>query len=650
MGAAESRSGAGVSATESGDVVGATESRSGVGATESGAVVGTTESSAILATAESGAVVGATETESHAVVGVTESGAVVNTSEFAGAGAGATELGAGVGAAELGAGVGATESRSGVNAAESRSGAGIGAMESLAVVGATESGAVVNTTEFAGADAGATELCAGVSAIESRSGVGAAESRSGVGATVSHSDVNEAVNLADLFVRSPVAGNPTNGNSLQINQVGAPDVMADPWVPGVQWSSRKNKMAVYFSKTSPFTSEEVFFKSQSLGTTVEPQCGGCLCSKCPIPGSKYSFLEQREFDIINKNLFRKDNVWYTEYPWCCSRDVLPKNDKMALQNLLNLERMLAKNQELADDFSKQIDAMVERGSAVILSERELKEWEGDYHYIPLVGVKGKKKWLRICFDASRKQGGYPSLNSCLYKGPDRFVNNVLSVIMGFRNGRVGAVADISKFHNRVRLVKEDCMMQRFLWRGMDRSIEPRTYAVVVNNFGVKPANCIATCALHQSADLFAERYPIASQEIKDQTYVDDELTADTDMDTLREKTRQMDEITEHAGMPNKGWLYGGDASNNEVTIGSTEEDAEKVLGLLWLSEIDAFGFRVVLQFPDPDKTRSGKINISSLQDFDNIISSIVLTLRIVLANVARVFDPAGNVCPVTLKT
>ena len=131
---------------------------------------------------------------------------------------------------------------------------------------------------------------------------------------------------------------------------------------------------------------------------------------------------------------------------------------------------------------------------------------------------------------------------------------MLSVITGFRNGRVGAVADISKFHNKVRLIEKDWMMQRFLWRGMDRSVSPRTYAVVVNNFGVKPANCIATCALHQSADLFAEKYPVESQEIKDQTYVDDQLVAAVNMDTLVLKTGRMDEITEHSDMLKKGWL------------------------------------------------------------------------------------------------
>ena len=169
------------------------------------------------------------------------------------------------------------------------------------------------------------------------------------------------------------------------------------------------------------------------------------------------------------------------------------------------------------------------------------------------------------------------MNSCLHKGPDKFVNNVLSVIMGFRNGRVAAVADISKFHNRVRLVEEDVHMQRFLWRGMDKNAEPKTYAVVVNNFGVKPANCIATCALHQSADLFAEKYPVESKELKDQTYVDDQLVAASDNATLLRKTKKLDEITAHADMPNKGWTYSGDLNSSSVSIGGADEEADKVL-------------------------------------------------------------------------
>ena len=56
------------------------------------------------------------------------------------------------------------------------------------------------------------------------------------------------------------------------------------------------------TKTSLIQSEELFFRSEALGTTVEPQCGSCKCTNCPIPGSFYSFHEQKQYDLIQKNL------------------------------------------------------------------------------------------------------------------------------------------------------------------------------------------------------------------------------------------------------------------------------------------------------------------------------------------------------------
>ena len=94
-------------------------------------------------------------------------------------------------------------------------------------------------------------------------------------------------------------------------------------------------------------------------------------------------------------------------------------------------------------------------------EKEVKSWKGDFHFLPIVGVMGKKGRIRVCFDAARRQSRHPSMNDCLLKGPDCFMNNLLSVIIGFRNGRVGCVADISKFHNCVYLGEKDVHMQRF---------------------------------------------------------------------------------------------------------------------------------------------------------------------------------------------
>ena len=410
------------------------------------------------------------------------------------------------------------------------------------------------------------------------------------------------------------------------------------------------------SKTSVLPERDMFFHLENLGVLIDPRCGSCQCKNCPIPGSKYSFKEQKEYDLIEKNLVydESNNCWITEYPWKVPRSTLPRNENSAMQCLLSFEKRLSRDTELAQDFCEQIEGMVTRGAAVILSEEEVSLWKGDYFYLPLVGVKQpKKKWLRVCYDASRKQEGGVSMNDCICKGPDRFVNDLMAVILGFRNGRVAAAADLSKFHNQVRLTKEDVHMQRFFWREMRTEEKPKTYAVQVNNFGLKPANCIATVALHKSADMFKGQFPKASQAVKEQTYIDDELVADLDMVSLQTKTKQMDQITHHAGMHNKGWTFSGDADKPEnVQIGkeNVADGEERVLGLLWDPKVDVFKFNVQLKLKFSEEDKLVDVLISTVKELDSYSDKIVLTRRILLSNISKIFDPLGFLCPVTLQS
>ena len=167
-----------------------------------------------------------------------------------------------------------------------------------------------------------------------------------------------------------------------------------------------------------------------------------------MPGSVYSFKEQREFDIINEGLTycKKSKHWFAKLPWKTGRDALAKNDAAAVKGLVSVENFVRKKPELAIELCEQLQAMIERRSAVRLSKEERESWKGDYYYLPMVVVKNKKDF-RLCFDASRKQCGRESMNNLLFKGPDRFMNDLLSVLLCFRDGRVGCAADIIKFHN-----------------------------------------------------------------------------------------------------------------------------------------------------------------------------------------------------------
>ena len=80
-------------------------------------------------------------------------------------------------------------------------------------------------------------------------------------------------------------------------------------------------------------------------------------------------------------------------------------------------------------------------------------WKGTVNYIPHLAVQNPKSVstpVRIVFDASWSQGGGPSLNAILAKGPNQFLNNLASVIIWFRVGRVAAHGDVGKMFNTVK--------------------------------------------------------------------------------------------------------------------------------------------------------------------------------------------------------
>ena len=154
--------------------------------------------------------------------------------------------------------------------------------------------------------------------------------------------------------------------------------------------------------------------------------------------------------------------------------------------------------------------MLQRGVARKVPDSELNTYTGAINYLPHLAAlnpRSDSTPVRICFDASRAQGGAPSLNQILAKGPDKFINNLAGVIINFRNGLYAAKGDVKKMYNCVLLSKEDAFMLCFLWRNLDEDREPETYQVLVNNIGVKPAGAIASLALQKSADLFEPRFP-----------------------------------------------------------------------------------------------------------------------------------------------
>ena len=131
--------------------------------------------------------------------------------------------------------------------------------------------------------------------------------------------------------------------------------------------------------------------------------------------------------------------------------------------------------------------------------------------------------------------------------------------------------------------------------------------------------------------------------MKQERYIDNELTAATDKEAALLKTQHIDEICDYVGMPNKGWTFTGDERKYDVPLGDDGEgEDEKVLGMPWKPKSEMF--KVKLKLGDHKEERT----ISKVEQLGSD-SKFALTSKAVLSGTSRIFDHLGLICPVVLQ-
>ena len=168
--------------------------------------------------------------------------------------------------------------------------------------------------------------------------------------------------------------------------------------------------------------------------------------------------------------------------------------------------------EHAKVYKEQIQDMVNRGVARKLTKTELRNYKGPIHYIShheVLKPDSKSTPVRIVFNSSAKYMGHV-LNEYWAKGPD-LLNNILGVLLRFREYEVAFIGDIKKMYHTVATNVLDQHTHRFLWRDMETTQEPDIYVIQRVSFGDKPSGAIATVALRKTAEMGKDQFPEASQ-------------------------------------------------------------------------------------------------------------------------------------------
>ena len=388
-----------------------------------------------------------------------------------------------------------------------------------------------------------------------------------------------------------------------------------------------------------------FIEGEELATKVNPRCGGCRCNKCPQPGHTYSFEEEAQLKLIQNNLKYNEEgqYWITSYPWKFDPATLPNNKHVVLACLRRLEKKLKKDEALALTYSKQIEDMIKRGVARELSPQELEAYSGPVLYISHLGVPNPNSLstpFRIVFNSSQKFLGI-SMNDSLFKGPDAYMNNQLGLLLRWREEDVGIVGDVKKMYNSVHLEELEQQCHRFLWSPdlSSTTKEPKTFVITRVNMGDRPAGAIATEAMYMTADKFKTEMPEAVKLIKEGSYVDDIMGSVKSSDAARQLTSDVEKILVTGNFHIKYWNYSGMEIEDEN--GETH-----VLGVVWKPKPDTITFKLSLNFsPKRQGVHTGPDLMK--EDVPAHIPEM-LTKRMVLSQVMRMFDPMGLLTPFTI--
>ncbi|XP_070571257.1 uncharacterized protein [Ptychodera flava] len=164
---------------------------------------------------------------------------------------------------------------------------------------------------------------------------------------------------------------------------------------------------------------------------------------------------------VSETIELVDGHYKMGLPFKTERVRLPNNQQYALQGFKGLERKLRNNPKFHADYQKFMADILEKGYAVQVPNHELDRDDGRVWYIPHHGVYHPKipEKIRVVFDCSAKFQGV-SLNGLLLQGPD-LTNNLLGVLLRFRQEPIALMADIEAMFHQVKVKEEDSDCLRF---------------------------------------------------------------------------------------------------------------------------------------------------------------------------------------------
>ncbi|XP_036329825.1 uncharacterized protein LOC118741965 [Rhagoletis pomonella] len=310
---------------------------------------------------------------------------------------------------------------------------------------------------------------------------------------------------------------------------------------------------------------------------------------------------------------------------------LGDSNQAALRRFLLLEKRLRNNPVIEKMYNAFIEEYLALGHMALVprDSREKVKYLAPHTFV--LRPESTSTKLRVVFDCSCKTSSGLSLNDVMCKGPI-VQDDLLAIVLRFRCYKYAITADVTKMYRQAWVSEEDSFYQCILWRPTPNE-DIEVYRLLTITYGTASAPYLATRCVKALGEQCAEKFPYGANKVLSDFYMDDVISGADSDEQLQQIYSEVSEILSSAGFELRKWYSNNSEFLKKVPSDDQEKplrmnDAEiiKTLGIIWEPTSDVFRY-----------------------DWPELKMDKPVTKRIVLAEIASLFDPLGLINPIIVK-
>lgn len=358
------------------------------------------------------------------------------------------------------------------------------------------------------------------------------------------------------------------------------------------------------------------------------------------------FWELEEFSVKNKILSKEEEFCENYYKNTVKKDESGKyivkipfketfnelgdSKTMALHRFHLLEKRFDKNPQLKLEYIKFMSEYIDLNH---MSEVDSNNDDGFFlpHHA-IIKQSSLTTKCRVVFDGSAKSTSGLSLNDVQYVGPS-LQQDIFLILVRFRFFKYVLSGDISKMYRQILIDFEDRKFQKIFWRENPHE-QLKCYELNTVTYGTASAPYLAVRTLLQVAEENKINYPLISEIIRRDFYIDDLLTSSDSKFEIIKIQKEINWVLNNSGFNLRKWLCNDSDIIKELDV-NTELDValleigeeNKTLGIYWDAKNDFIKYNVNLD-----------CNIQSSQ----------WNKRSVLSMISQIYDPLGLLGPIVI--